>query len=219
MSRRRGFTLIELLVVIAIIAILGAILLPVFAQVREKAREATCLSNCRQVGTALALYTQDYDEGLPLNNHSGAAVGWLETAQPYIKNRLLYRCPSDTSQNWQAPLPGQAQLRKSSYATNAYLTPGGGFMMLAAIQRPAECVYLAELADNKTGDHIHPQLWPRPGYTGTVLQPHTEIQTGRHQGGATYVFVDGHAKWQRFEQTFSPPARNWYYPGESSSGS
>jgi prepilin-type N-terminal cleavage/methylation domain-containing protein/prepilin-type processing-associated H-X9-DG protein len=213
-STRRAFTLIELLVVIAIIAVLAAILFPVFAQAREKARGISCVSNCRQVGTALQMYTQDYDEALPLNNHSGAAASWLVTAQPYIKNQLLYRCPSDRSSNWEQPLAGQTATRKSSYATNGYLTPGGGFMTLAAISRPAECVYLAELGDNRTGDHIHPQLWPRPGYSGTVLEPLAEVAALRHQGGAAYVFVDGHAKWHRFERTFNPPARNWYYPGE-----
>src|SRR5262249_53889950 len=137
-NHRRAFTLIELLVVIAIIAILAAILFPVFAQAREKARAISCISNGRQVGTALAMYTQDYDECLPLNSHSGATASWVEAAQPYIKNRLLYRCPSDGSQNWTTPLAGQTALRLSSYATNAYLTPSGGFTTLASIRRPAE---------------------------------------------------------------------------------
>ena len=210
---RRAFTLIELLVVIAIIAILAAILFPVFAQARERARGISCISNGRQVGTALTMYTQDYDECLPLNSHSGAAASWLEAAQPYIKNRLLYRCPSDASSNWTAPLPGQTNIRKSSYATNGYLTPSGGFMTLASIQRPADCVYLAELGDNRTGDHLHPSRWPQPGMTATPIDPYAEIATRRHQEGAVYVFVDGHAKWHRFEQTWNPPARNWYYPG------
>jgi prepilin-type N-terminal cleavage/methylation domain-containing protein/prepilin-type processing-associated H-X9-DG protein len=212
-SFRRAFTLIELLVVIAIIAILAAILFPVFSQAREKAREITCASNCRQVGMALTMYIQDYDECLPLNNHSGEAAGWLLTAQPYIRSKLLYRCPSDRSVNWETPLPGQSALRLSSFATNAYLTPRGGFMTLASIRRSAECVYLAELGDNRTGDHLHPQLWPRPGYDGFTLDPLVELATRRHQDGASYVFVDGHAKHHRFEQTWSPPERDWYFPG------
>ena len=68
---RRGFTLIELLVVIAIIAILAAILFPVFAQAREKARNAACLSNCKQLGTAVMLYVQDYDEVYPVHGYNG----------------------------------------------------------------------------------------------------------------------------------------------------
>ncbi len=211
--RRRAFTLIELLVVIAILAILAAILFPVFAQAREKARQVSCLSNGRQVGTALALYIQDYDETLPLNNHSGPTAGWLVTAQPYLRNQLVYRCPSDRSANWTTPLPGQSALRAASYATNNWLTPAGGFMTLASIQRPAECVYLAELADNRTGDHIHPTRWARPGLSGTPIDPLTEVAATRHQNGSNFVFVDGHARWFRFEQTWSPPARDWYYPG------
>lgn len=214
MSRlRAGFTLIELLVVIAVLAVLAAILFPVFTQAREKARATACASNCRQVGMAVIMYIQDHDERLPLTSHSGIEASWLVTVQPYTRSRLLHRCPSDTSTNWDRPLPGQAAVRRSSYATNAYLTPAGGFMALAQIPRPAECVYLAELAEQLTGDHIHPQLWPRPGYTGRVLDPRREVATDRHQGGANYVFVDGHAKWYRFEQTWHPPRRDWYFPG------
>src|SRR5262249_31195625 len=77
MNRRRGFTLIELLVVIAVIAILAAILFPVFAQARAKARQASCLSNLRQIGTALSVYVQDYDEILP--NCATAGRGWTWT--------------------------------------------------------------------------------------------------------------------------------------------
>jgi len=205
--RRRAFTLIELLVVIAIIAVLAAILFPVFAQAREKARGLSCLSNCRQTGTALYMYVQDYDETLPLNSHAGAAASWLLTLQPYIRHQLLYRCPSDASINWGAPLPGQTALRTSSYAINGLVNGRS----LAAITAPADCIYLGELADNRTGDHLHPTSWSGPGITGTI-DPVTELNTRRHQGGANYVFVDGHAKWQRFEQTWSPPARNWWLP-------
>jgi prepilin-type N-terminal cleavage/methylation domain-containing protein len=88
--RSRGFTLIELLVVIAIIAILAAILFPVFAQARDKARQATCLSNGRQVALAVFQYTQDYDEMYP-SNHWGI---YFVLVQPYMKNELLWRCPS-----------------------------------------------------------------------------------------------------------------------------
>lgn len=109
--RREAFTLIELLVVIAIIAILAAILFPVFAQAREAARKTACLSNMKQVGLAIMMYCQDYDEGYPVNswdagpigdadNDTGSAnydsaVQWLWQIQPYIKNRQLYVCPSD----------------------------------------------------------------------------------------------------------------------------
>ncbi len=87
---RKAFTLIELLVVIAIIAILAAILFPVFAQARDKARQIACLSNAKQVGTAVMMYVQDYDEMYP-SNHWGI---YYVTVQPYMKNGQVWRCPS-----------------------------------------------------------------------------------------------------------------------------
>src|SRR6266542_2865473 len=86
--KRHGFTLIELLVVIAIIAILAAILFPVFAQARAKARQATCLSNLKQLGTAFMMYAQDYDETYPMSNYglpSGVNRSWQYLIDPYVK--------------------------------------------------------------------------------------------------------------------------------------
>jgi len=104
MRKRAGFTLIELLVVIAIIAILAAILFPVFAQSLEKARQTTCLSNLKQIGTGATMYLQDWDETYPLNRvyalQGGAACGqkvltWKTATLPYVKNIGVYRCPSN----------------------------------------------------------------------------------------------------------------------------
>lgn len=96
--RQRGFTLIELLVVIAIIAILAAILMPVFAQAREKARTASCQSNLKQIMTAIHMYTQDYDEqpmpGLWYQVGGGNWTTWMEMVNPYIKNEQVFKCPS-----------------------------------------------------------------------------------------------------------------------------
>src|SRR6266498_1636350 len=103
---RKAFTLIELLVVIAIIAILAAILFPVFAQAREKARQASCLSNLKQVGNALMMYQQDYDEVWPpsyyyRNPTAGGSLdatgieSWSGFTQPYIKSWRIFVCPSD----------------------------------------------------------------------------------------------------------------------------
>jgi prepilin-type N-terminal cleavage/methylation domain-containing protein len=106
MQRGKGFTLIELLVVIAIIATLAAILFPVFAQARAKARQTACLSNMKQIGTGLMMYTQDYDETLPGNDKSaegrnlrlgfmdpGSARNWARGVQPYIKNLAGFQMP------------------------------------------------------------------------------------------------------------------------------
>src|SRR5919198_26550 len=101
-TARRGFTLIELLVVIAIIAILAAILFPVFAQAREKARQTSCLSNMKQIGTAQALYTQDYDETLMYAQMANdpvtprMVINWPALIYPYTRSTRIYRCPSST---------------------------------------------------------------------------------------------------------------------------
>jgi len=99
-GKRPAFTLIELLVVIAIIAILAAILFPVFAQAREKARQTACLSNCKQLGTGIAMYIQDYDEMLPMggwgNNTTPVVDRWFEMVYPYVKNVDVFVCPSET---------------------------------------------------------------------------------------------------------------------------
>ncbi len=92
-QKRFGFTLIELLVVIAIIAILAAILFPVFAQAREKARQTTCLSNMKQTGTGLLMYANDYDNRVPIFCF-GEGYQLAARAMPYIKNRNVFRCPS-----------------------------------------------------------------------------------------------------------------------------
>jgi prepilin-type N-terminal cleavage/methylation domain-containing protein len=110
-DRKPGFTLIELLVVIAIIAILAAILFPVFAQAREAARKTACLSNTKQIGLGVMMYAQDYDEGFPINSwdllpigvadndlHSGSyytTMQWMWEIYPYEKNRQILACPSD----------------------------------------------------------------------------------------------------------------------------
>src|SRR5262249_40598825 len=101
----KGFTLIELLVVIAIIAILAAILFPVFAQAREKARSISCLSNEKQVSLAILQYVQDYDENMPngvmvdSSDIARAGLGWYGQCYPYIKNAQVGKCPDDPTAN------------------------------------------------------------------------------------------------------------------------
>jgi prepilin-type N-terminal cleavage/methylation domain-containing protein/prepilin-type processing-associated H-X9-DG protein len=125
-KRSSGFTLIELLVVIAIIAILAAILFPVFAQAREKARATSCLSNMKQIMTGVKMYTQDYDEQSPHDiyhvlNPGNVWHSWMEMVIPYVKNEQIWLCPS-------------ASKNPSDY--NAAYTTAGGFRVSATYVWP-----------------------------------------------------------------------------------
>lgn len=168
--RRSGFTLIELLVVIAIIAILAAILFPVFAQAREQARKTSCLSNQKQLGLSLMMYSQDYDEVFPFGLDEAWHDSWAVTTQPYIKNSGVLRCPDDVF----TPAPGWGYEWNwagipMSYGANGIIgwnsitsqwgmigviTPMAQTWLtpynpgLAGITRPAETVLLAEKHNN-----------------------------------------------------------------------
>src|SRR5579862_8527959 len=120
MASRKGFTLIELLVVIAIIAILAAILFPVFAKVREKARQTTCLSNLKQLGLAFSQYNEDYDETFT-KSVWGSSQGWAGQVYPYIKSTGAFTCPDDPT----APNPA-ASATPVSYAMNNNVSWGNG---------------------------------------------------------------------------------------------
>ncbi|WP_309708539.1 DUF1559 domain-containing protein [Armatimonas sp.] len=162
-TQRSGFTLIELLVVIAIIAILSAILFPVFAQAREKARSISCLSNMKQLGTAFMMYTQDYDETFPIGVQEDWNNGWPTTVQPYVKSLGVFRCPDDgdlTQPDWTAGWAGVP----ISYATNGYqnwngstwsvfgligisqawMGSGAAARTMAVVNKPSETILLAE---------------------------------------------------------------------------
>ena len=170
MQSRKGFTLIELLVVIAIIAILAAILFPVFAQAREKARGASCLSNVKQLTLGWVMYSQDYDETFPQwkwdvnwsggsgTPHNNATSLWCNAIYPYVKNVQVFKCPSDTSGqtaqqsfggwfNFDNTLVGfpQAMLTAyMSYGANEPLTYNDGRQSLSAMDKPAETFLVAD---------------------------------------------------------------------------
>ena len=230
-QNKSAFTLIELLVVIAIIAILAAILFPVFAQAREKARAVSCLSNSRQIGMAFMIYANDWDEAYPFGHMSdmdamGDAPSWLESCQPYIKAKLLNKCPSDSSPLWNDPVAP----RQSSYGLNAYFTPNHApyfGMSMAQIAKPAQCIIVAELADQVAEDHFMPMFFGDPPKLvdadaqkeqwDAVIQLPKQLALKRHQQGSNYVFAEGHAKFHRFEQTWqqvvgTPPTVDWYDP-------
>lgn len=208
-SLRVGFTLVELLVVIVIIAVLAAVLFPVFAQARDKARSDSCAANCRQIGLSYTMYMQDWDGKLPLTKHSGTLAGWINACQPYIKNRGVYRCPSDSSANWdRSAAQDTPNTRKSSYYLNAWIQGTNQYGDDSAIEKPASVIYLAQSPNGATGDHFHPMCWGHeetytPSCKGATFawdsakNETKEIATRRHQEGSSYIYMDGHAKWHK----------------------
>jgi prepilin-type N-terminal cleavage/methylation domain-containing protein/prepilin-type processing-associated H-X9-DG protein len=215
---RKGFTLIELLVVIAIIAILAAILFPVFAQAREKARAITCISNLKQAGLAFAMYTQDYDETcVPQEVHSLIKHGgyWYVLLQPYVKNWNMFLCP-DRSQDVCSEsaatvlgIPFSPKCLGYGYedgfvsdtgyglSQTSQADPQGNTMRpgkaLAALLTPSDMVAFGDTYDNPgysvAMDNILSRL--ADGYSTAAL---------RHMGGLfNYAFADGHAKTVRMQ--------------------
>lgn len=160
----RGFTLIELLVVIAIIAILAAILFPVFARAREKAREASCASNLKQIGLAVHMYASDFDDLLPLANSDvveDGPPGIVEILQPYTRNQQIFRCPSDSAKRW------QTHQTSYDYAWNA---------LDAWVPMPVQPIDLP---------------WGRPP-AGVMLMG--DYDPAWHTKGANILYCDGHVK-------------------------
>jgi len=208
--KQYGFTLIELLVVIAIIAILAAILFPVFARARENARKANCLSNMKQLGLAVMQYAQDYDEVLPPtynggsttytlpngNQHTGAVL-WPTLLYPYVKNTGVYVCPSDPKK-WTGTYTGEM-----SYGMNTFQKG----MALATITNPSETMFLAEAGG---GDSY--VLDGDPGGTNEeMLGSAAYPMVPRHGDGLTSLFCDGHAKWMPAKSVppYSANSRYW----------
>ena len=200
LPRRFGFTLIELLVVIAIIAILAAILFPVFAQVREKAREASCLSNMKQVATGVMLYVQDYDEQLFYragfaNSRSGSIpnanpIRWWNLLMPYERNTGVFRCASDPQPTMSPDAAGGLTIPRSFMALVSAES-----LTLAQLDNPAETIVIAEKWPEKTDSWIEPYLGnmgPDPANPGR-----TYVTANRHSGAMNCAFFDGHAKLMR----------------------
>ncbi len=214
-SRRpaSAFTLIELLVVIAIIAILAAILFPVFARARESARKTSCLSNMRQLGLAFQTYTQDYDEAMPncTDGTPGAGLygawnfysvfpansnpGSYDVKQgglyPYVKNAQVYICPSDS----------EGRRSGNSYAANSCVFQGSaiGFETgkpLAAFDAPASFMLLGEEASLSGTSSDASSFSTDDGYMLYIAN----VFSTRHSLGSNLNFVDGHSKWFRPEK-------------------
>ena len=147
---RSGFTLIELLVVIAIIAILAAILFPVFAKVREKARQTSCVSNMKQLGLGLTQYVQDNDETFPSNSFHPDGRGWAGSIYPYVKSTGVYKCPDDSTPNsnnaqglGEVDYPVSYGLNGDITGRNTWIGPTAN--TLASLNAPSNTVQLFEI--------------------------------------------------------------------------
>lgn len=223
-TKKLGFTLIELLVVIAIIAILAAILFPVFARARENARRASCLSNLKQIGLGVLQYTQDYDEIYPMKRWSGTGDGalndtmsWRRITFPYTKSSQIYTCPSNTYGTEPAndSLPGYAKLQPGdphfsrSYSINGqtayingtaiaeeYNLPKYHPASLSSVPQAAQTVYVAEYSWRDAAVEWQDGCATNPNCTGLYFNGHLNT--------CNFLFADGHVKAMRPNATGSP---------------
>jgi len=234
----RGFTLIELLVVIAIIAILAAILFPVFAQARDKARQMACLSNTKQIALAVYQYAQDYDETLPVLGVNAQNRGrWQFQIFPYVKTAAVYNCPNIPNNKWVPPNPpALGTSDRGGYGWNLALTANAGATgnintapgySLAAIAKPAETIIVGDTGfDGVTTNHVGWAMFaadPRNPNSSTQAQPGLYAQFRHHvtrtkpavggmqlpiEGMANFCFLDGHAKALTPGAAFLRPTNN-----------
>jgi prepilin-type N-terminal cleavage/methylation domain-containing protein/prepilin-type processing-associated H-X9-DG protein len=194
--RKSGFTLIELLVVIAIIAILAAILFPVFAKAREKARQTSCLSNLKQLTLGILMYAQDEKFNAHVYGHNACGGGgtplylWDQVIMPYVKNEQIFICPSHPGVACGGlPFGGPPWL--TSYAMNGCGLPGGGDIMIAQIIRPSELIMLDDTTD--------------PEMTRFTAGACSGNPPAVHNDGANFSYCDGHVKWAKQSRILLSP--------------
>ena len=214
---RHAFTLIELLVVIAIIAILAAILFPVFARARENARRASCSSNLKQIGLGVLQYTQDYDESYPLavtgstSATSQPPVGWADSIQPYLKSTQIYQCPSDSlGPDLDPTTPGYTDYWYNSNMSSAgnALIPNNMSVSIAVLANPTLTImngdgesqngtaaYRCNGASSTNPTQYNDLNLPVQSTTQGVVS--TSAVVHRHLDGTNFLFADGHVKWNK----------------------
>lgn len=193
-AKRKGFTLIELLVVIAIIAILAAILFPVFAKAREAARATSCKSNLKQIGLAMNMYKQDYDETLPFsvngqNNFAwGSDTYWAYFYLPYTKNQQIWACPSAKDAN----------CKRSSYGLSGFLdgTATTSGLSDAAIVEPAGTIFAHDSYESRMDDNGDMMCVSGSNTEGLIQANDIRYKTEawRHSDTCNVLFCDGHVK-------------------------
>ncbi len=201
---RKGFTLIELLVVIAIIAILAAILFPVFSRARENARRSSCQSNLKQIGLGMIQYSNDYNDMLPPmgtsspTNTAGAAGSWAQRIYPYVKSVQIYVCPSNGASrvNRDATVQGFPDIPRGYAANWHYLSNRGDSPNHEAkIEKPAQKILLSENLSTETGvaafDFNSTNGFPNSGFSNHLLTMNC-------------LFGDGHVKALRPTATVTP---------------
>ncbi len=213
---RRGFTLIELLVVIAIIAILAAILFPVFARAREKARQSSCLSNMKQIALGVLMYVQDYDERFPVRSHRSHTSDpedllepegnclWFVRVEPYLKNEQILQCPSGRYDyiRGEPDSGGSVPLYYDvDYGWNYLFHWRGPALKLAVVEEPASTILLVEQEGT-----LPYGRWYNESRAGSK---NFLWRYAQHNGGSNYAFADGHCKWVSGEMVphgqYDPP--------------
>ncbi len=196
-NRDRAFTLIELLVVIAIIAILAAILFPVFAKAREKARQSSCASNQKQMALSQLQYVQDYDEVVPYSWYEApASKYWYQVLDAYVKNQQLWYCPSEKNQ-----MPGYGRCQDHTPYRSIYPPP---WSSLGQIARVAEASMFCDSYPTATWNTMYT-------YCPICNPTYTACVSNRHNNGANTAFWDGHVKWLSWSEIVYGTNRAYYW--------
>ena len=211
--RPQAFTLIEILVVISIVVLLMGISVPTLSRARENAKRTKCLSNVRQLGIALQLYTESHEGRVPPRDYDAGAI-WVDRLEPYYKDRRLLRCPTDRRGTDQSYLMNGFI---DYFVVNSFhgnwdeffgVYKDGGFpsIKLSHITKPVQTIVVGEKRGDKDGD-AYMDIWP-PQYGSDHL---TEVAHGKHgsasrerNGGSNYAFADGSARFIRYGAAFNP---------------